>query len=461
VVVVVVVVWWWWRPRRRAWRDRTEEAGVGARTGARRTHSGAMESSGSDTSRDEMPPTLARASSIGSGASCRPDEEEASIMEASPATTPPRPCLPAGAVEEGEGNDTLSMFRQLYDHFFQDEDKKDDDEEEQERGRRRLRVGATTAVAAAAEAEASQTKRPRGSAPGLGADTDKGLSALPGECLREVASFLPASDLWPAFTLVSKRVSCRPAVLPLLMAACPRTRLPGVLFGLWATTATATDASSGPSSTDGERHPEVAAAPCRNLRVLDLSCLPLGEVGARRLAGAFGHGGLPALRSLDLASSGLAGAAFESLACALSQQRPAAAAAGLQSLCLSGNGIGDRGVGSLGRALQHGACPRLQVKRRRRRSIQINCQPTMPPTHRANPIPHTHPHTQVLELAGTGLTEAGTDALAHVVALGRCSQLRRLDLSGNPSLGAAGAALLVAGLRDGGGGGSHALEVRG
>lgn len=279
-------------------------------------------------------PSIARSSNDGS---CRTDAEEPSTTDTSPAATPPRPCL--AAATNGQAIDC----RVLYDAFFPHDAASAAAEDEDEDGAHRRqppRPRSTTADPLHKRLRCATPSHHSGAVTG-------GLAALPGECMREVAGFLPAADLWPGVALVCRRVSCHPALVPVLAAACPRALLPGAIFGLW------TGGPLGPEEQGKE-----APAPCRDVQTLNLAGLPLGAVGGRRLARALGTAadGLAGLRALDLASCGLDGAGTEALARALGQCRL------LESLRLSGNGVGDRGVGALGRALRAGACPRLQVR---------------------------------------------------------------------------------------------------
>lgn len=322
------------------------------------------------------PPLVARA--VSEASSCRTDGE-ASSTDTSPAATPLRPCMASGEEEEhaggGSRTDLVSLFKEAYGLFFpEEEDAAARDEEasprrQQQQQRRRPKHTAPPVLEAT-----TQAKRPRRLSSRLGVEQlqqgheqgqagggDVGLAALPGECLREVVGFLSASDIWPSFALVSKRVSYRSAVVPLLLEACPRRCVPGAVLGLWAAAA---------ATATGEQEEEAAhqqlLAPCRNLRALDLSHLPLGEAGGRRLARALGErDGLPALRSLNLERSGLNGPVFEALTRALLPHPPIrTTACALESLVLAGNGIGDGGLTDLGRSLREGGCPRLQVLNR-------------------------------------------------------------------------------------------------
>jgi hypothetical protein len=256
-------------------------------------------------SRRVVPMAVLRASSIASSSSsssssgdgsCRTDAEEPSTTtDTSPAATPPRPYLATAS----DDCDPMSMLAAQYDAFPHDGEAEDEEAAAgQEQPRRRQQQPQAM----------GPNKRLRCATPNAGTT---GLVALPGECLREVARFLPAADIWPALALVCKRVSCHPALVPLLADACPRALLPGAVFGMW---------TAGPQ----EQEQEQAPAPCRDVRTLDLARLPLGGAGGRQLARAFSTAadGLSGLRSLDLAGCGMDGAGVEALVRALGQLHP-------------------------------------------------------------------------------------------------------------------------------------------
>lgn len=50
------------------------------------------------------------------------------------------------------------------------------------------------------------------------------LSELPEECICEILGFLTPEDTWPSLACLSKGVSRAPAVVPVLLSACPEER---------------------------------------------------------------------------------------------------------------------------------------------------------------------------------------------------------------------------------------------